>query len=113
MSDSRKFKVGDRLRRIHNNPDIPQVTGKTCIVMSTDIGANNLIVEFDDPAVQSLWKKYCGSLMYSPPCYFELAPPVGFSIRPIIQRFENVDDAIAEATRLSTLTGIPHEVVNV
>lgn len=113
MSDSRKFKVGDRLLRIHNNSDIPQIRGKTCVVLSLSNHGFDLIVEFEDPIVQTLWKRYCGQHMYSPSRYFELAPPVGFSIRPIIQRFENVDDAIAEATRLSTLTGIPHEVVNV
>lgn len=110
MSQS-KFKVGDLVRRIRDCEDEQVVgaygqIGRVLEVTKT----GSLLVEYQDPDFNRQWLKYMGSHMKTPFSYFT-HHHAGFTVKLAAPVFTNVDDAIAEATRISAITGTPCEVI--
>lgn len=108
MSQS-KFKIGDLVRRKRGCEDIKGAIGQIGRVTDKN-NFGNLYVEYLDPTFQELWLERMGSHTNTPSSWFE-PYHTGFTLKLAAPVFSTVDEAIAEATRISTTTGIPCEVV--
>ena len=110
MSQS-KFKVGDLVRRIQDCGDhlLNDAKGQIALVVAIAFDGD-LEVKYLDTDFWGRWLLHMGQGMKTPADWFE-PHHAGFTVKLAAPIFTNVDDAIAEATRISAITGTPCEVI--
>lgn len=110
MSQS-KFKVGDLVRRIQDCGDtrLNDAKGQIARVVAMGLGGD-LKVKYLDTDFWVRWLLHMGEGMETPSDWF-VPHSAGFTVKLAAPVFTNVDDAIAEATRISAITGTPCEVI--